>query len=224
MRNTSWFVLVAAVILLPSCVTHTPRAARGWDPDSAVLPLRERPSADDPRSHVILLASADGTVGKVDVSTPGGSVTLNQALQAVAFDALDEPYQATTAEIDGTFRESLLAEPPAPIQFVVYFPLGSTQLTEGSVRVWQEILTELGERPVPEVSISGHADRVRSEAHNLQLSKERAEAIREMVVSAGVDPELVETAWYGETKPASPTADNLPEPLNRRAILRISAS
>lgn len=78
------------------------------------------------------------------------------------------------------------------------------------------------------VAIIGHTDSKGTEAYNLELSKKRAEAVKQWLVSqAGIDPSRIETTGKGESEPIAPNtnpdgSDN-PEgrQKNRRVEIRI---
>lgn len=196
-----------------------------WDRDTEVLPLKRvtTGAAQEPRlrSVVILLPDADGGVGVIEVTNPSGSATLTRAREAVAFEELDRPFIADDQQIKRTDQPTLDAEPQAPEGFTVYFSLGSALLEPGSEAAWAATVAALRARRIPEVTIVAHTDRVGAEARNLELSERRAAAIRDALVDAGLDAALLETAWYGETRPAVPTEDGVAERLNRRAEIRV---
>lgn len=195
-----------------------------WDPDAEVLPLRaEAAPAEEPRlrSLVILLPDADGGVGRIEVTNPSGSATLSRAREAVAFDELDRTFIADDLQIQQADQPTLDAEPQAPQGFTVQFRSGSTRLEPESEAAWAATVEALSARSIPEVTIAAHADRAGSETFNLALSERRAKAIRDALVEAGLDAALLETVWYGETRPVVPTEDGVAERLNRRAEIRV---
>jgi len=49
--------------------------------------------------------------------------------------------------------------------------------------------------------VSGHADRLGSDAYNLTLSRRRADTVRDYLVSKGVDRAKIETLGMGEKQP-----------------------
>jgi outer membrane protein OmpA-like peptidoglycan-associated protein len=71
------------------------------------------------------------------------------------------------------------------------------------------------------MKISGHTDNVGSEAHNLKLSKQRADVVAEYLVSNGVDIDRVETFGLGSTKPIAVNTTDDGRKKNRRVELLI---
>jgi outer membrane protein OmpA-like peptidoglycan-associated protein len=229
---TGALAVMAALLAGLGCA---PLASPGWqwDRDSKVLPLKGdsqgQPAEEiatpieeaQLRSVVILLPDADGSVGVIEVTNPSGTATLSRAREAVAFDDLDRTFIADQAQIQEADQLTLDAEPAAPQGFTVYFLSGSTGLAFESEAAWKAIVDALTRRNVPEVTVAAHADRAGSEQDNHELSERRALAIRDALVSAGLDGGLIEVAWYGETRPAAPTEDGVAEPRNRRAEIRV---
>ena len=68
------------------------------------------------------------------------------------------------------------------------------------------------------ITIEGFADPAGSQAYNLQLSRERADAVRDFLVSKGIDGTLLRTVGYGKTRLVRPEAarDQDGAQLNRR--------
>ena len=71
------------------------------------------------------------------------------------------------------------------------------------------------------VEAQGHTDSQGSDAYNLRLSQQRAESVREYLVSQGVEPGRITARGYGESQPiaSNDTADG--RATNRRVTLRI---
>lgn len=73
------------------------------------------------------------------------------------------------------------------------------------------------------ILIEGHTDDTGSEEYNMTLSKRRAEAVRDYLVSQGVDAARLTAKWYGETQPKYPN-DDANRDKNRRVELAIYAN
>jgi len=222
-------VAVFSAIVLSACA-GTQVDVHFWDPDAPVLPLLNEPSAEAPsteaapklQQYVILLPDEDGTVGAIDVSDDETTARLTRAYDAVRFDNLAEIYSAEPPKEEaGGFSAALIHEPRLPATFTVYFELDSAEMTSESLLRMQEILTEITSRPAPQVWLIGHADRAGSSERNLRLSSARAEAVRAVLVQAGVPTAAIDTTWRGEDRPAVPTTDGIREPRNRRVLISI---
>jgi OOP family OmpA-OmpF porin len=66
------------------------------------------------------------------------------------------------------------------------------------------------------LKLAGYTDATGSAELNLILSKERAEAIKMLLVSKGADPALIETAGYGKSNPIASNKTKAGRKLNRR--------
>lgn len=101
--------------------------------------------------------------------------------------------------------------------FVLFFNTGSTDLNEGALKVLDDAVAAYNNHATDvKVVISGHADRVGSEASNDELSKRRAEAARAYLISKGIPDQVQQIVAFGETAPYVATLDGVPNALNRR--------
>ncbi len=71
------------------------------------------------------------------------------------------------------------------------------------------------------VSISGHTDNTGSEAHNRNLSRQRADVVAEYLVSNGIDLNRVESSGLGSAKPIAVNTTVEGRKKNRRVELLI---
>lgn len=76
-----------------------------------------------------------------------------------------------------------------------------------------KLITEV---PNMELMIIGHTDKQASNAYNMELSQERAEAVKEYLVSKGVDASKLTTKGMGETDPVATNATEQGRFRNRR--------
>jgi OOP family OmpA-OmpF porin len=70
-------------------------------------------------------------------------------------------------------------------------------LTAITVPDIDRVVAAVKRRESVDVRISGHCDRVGSEAYNLHLSLKRAEAVRDRLVQEGVDPQTIKLSSHG---------------------------
>lgn len=66
------------------------------------------------------------------------------------------------------------------------------------------------------VEIGGHTDNSGSDDYNLDLSKRRANAVRDMLIRSGADGNRITAVGYGKTKPLAPNDNRQGRSLNRR--------
>ncbi len=71
------------------------------------------------------------------------------------------------------------------------------------------------------IQIDGHTDAIASEQYNQQLSEKRANAVREYLISKGIDESRLRTKGYGESKPIRPNDSEENRALNRRVELTV---
>lgn len=103
----------------------------------------------------------------------------------------------------------------------VMFDVNSSALKAGAYDEINRVAKVLQQYPQTSLTISGHTDSTGSEQHNLQLSEQRANAVKNALAGQGVSGARMNTIGYGE---ANPIADNSTEhgrQLNRRVEIRI---
>ena len=74
--------------------------------------------------------------------------------------------------------------------------------------------------PTWNVSIEGHTDNQGGKSYNLQLSLDRAEAVKAWLVDQGIAPERIQTHGYGDTRPVASNATEEGRAQNRRTEVR----
>lgn len=79
--------------------------------------------------------------------------------------------------------------------------------------------------PGATITIEGFADPAGSAAYNMKLSRERADAVRDYLVTKGLDSALLKTVGYGKTRLVKPGAKNTDAgaELNRRVTFVVEA-
>ena len=66
------------------------------------------------------------------------------------------------------------------------------------------------------IQINGHTDNVGTHANNLELSKKRANAVRNYLISKGIDSKRIKSKGYGESKPVASNKTKEGRQKNRR--------
>jgi outer membrane protein OmpA-like peptidoglycan-associated protein len=87
------------------------------------------------------------------------------------------------------------------INGVVRFKTASATLQPASLPLLQQVASTLRAAASLSIEIQGHTDDVGNAAQNIKLSKRRAEAIRAVLVKAGVAPARLIATGFGPTRP-----------------------
>lgn len=80
------------------------------------------------------------------------------------------------------------------------------------------------EYPQTNILVEGHTDSTGSDAYNLTLSKNRAQAVTNFLKQQGIDSGRIETKWYGESQPKYDNSTVEGRSKNRRVEMAIVAS
>ncbi len=134
-----------------------------------------------------------------------------------------QPLRPQYRECPGGVRLGLDEQCPqsGPHPIIIYFEVNKATLSDRA-RQNLDLLIEfarhlLSERlPVRALIFEGHADRSGSEEYNLALSRRRAEAVRNYLISQGYPPDGLTVRAFGESQPAVATADGIRDGDNRR--------
>ena len=121
-------------------------------------------------------------------------------------------------------QQPQMASPPpaAPLQqqlYIVYFNTGqSVLLPEGQATVAQAAATF---KQGGAVAVRGHTDTVGNAEANLQLSLRRSASVKDALQRNGVPAAAIRSGGLGEQDLPVPTADQVPERLNRSVHITV---
>lgn len=114
--------------------------------------------------------------------------------------------------IDMTFNSGLL------------FKINSSILSEDARVNLAKVAGVFVKYPETNILIEGHTDNTGTPDFNMELSKKRAYAVSDFLVSKGVSSGRMDIKWYGETQPKYPNDNESNRALNRRVELAITAN
>ncbi|RLA57247.1 MAG: hypothetical protein DRR04_13145 [Gammaproteobacteria bacterium] len=98
----------------------------------------------------------------------------------------------------------------------VLFASGQARLVEGGRSSLEEVVDLLQTEPDKKIRVEGHTDSMGDADANLLLSEQRAQAVREALVSLGVASERVSALGMGEDFPIASNEDEVGRARNRR--------
>ncbi len=144
----------------------------------------------------------------------------NRTLTA-RLDELSHSVEEAQSAKDDTARENA-AKVLDGLQGEVLFRTGSAEITPETAHGIQLLAGAVAKSPALQVRIDGYADPRGTVDTNLKLSEQRANAVRDLFLAAGVDDEALEVNAYGKSQ--SVAADNDGYALERRVRLTLQAA
>ena len=130
--------------------------------------------------------------------------------------------KAQAQRVDGPgIGPALAAQPRREALFTLHFDEGRDQVAETSRSTLDSAMAEIAARPVVDVLVVGHTDRVGTDAVNDALAKQRAETVRAELIRRGVPAESVQASGRGSREPVVPTPPGVAEPRNRRVEILV---
>ena len=103
----------------------------------------------------------------------------------------------------------------------VFFDTGKSDLRAESYGELDRLAQIFKLYPNIVIEVSGHTDNLGNRQYNIQLSQKRAEAVREYIISQGVEPERIVAKGYGPDVPRDSNATEEGRQNNRRVEAKI---
>lgn len=171
-----------------------------------------------PTTKVVLLPEPDGRPTAVTVTDSRGEVVLDHPYATAERSRFGRTrtYDSAPADVQRDFGAALAAQPRREMSTTVHFDEGKDTLTDESRARIDDVLAEVAKRPIADVLVVGHTDRVGTDAVNDALAKQRAETVRAELIRRGLPPANVQASGRGSREPVVPTPPGVAEPRNRR--------
>ena len=103
---------------------------------------------------------------------------------------------------------------------IIYFDFDEFNLSKISFKTLKTFINK-NKKDLSNYIVFGHTDTKGSDEYNLRLSIKRAEAIKQILISLGIDENKISVLGKGESDLAIKTPDNTKHPANRRAEVKI---
>jgi outer membrane protein OmpA-like peptidoglycan-associated protein len=103
----------------------------------------------------------------------------------------------------------------------INFASGKATIRRDSYKVLKKAIRVLNKYPELRIEVSGHTDTVGSHDSNVDLSKRRAEAVKQYLVDSGIDSARIETQGFGPDKPIADNETKAGRAENRRIEFKL---
>lgn len=103
----------------------------------------------------------------------------------------------------------------------VQFESGKATLKKESNSILDAVAKAMIENPSYKLFVGGHTDNSGNSDKNLQLSKDRAAAVKDYLVKKGVDGSRMQSEGYGDTQPVADNATKEGKAKNRRVEFKV---
>lgn len=205
-----------------STVTNTRRRPTLF---AALLLAALLAACSTPATRVVLLPQDDGKPSAVVVTTKNGEQTLStpyqRATAPVGATQAPKVDQVDPAKVQAENKPLFELVPPKSQRFTLLFDTGGTVLTPESQQALAEVLSAAQARIGGDIVVTGHTDTKGPHAQNDDLSRRRAQELRQILVERGFPAARIEAVGRGERELAVPTADEVDEPRNRRVTIDV---
>jgi len=104
----------------------------------------------------------------------------------------------------------------------ILFISGSAKLQTSSYRGLNDVVQIMKDNPPMSLSIDGHTDNVGSDEMNMKLSDNRAAAVKNYLVSKGIDESRITSTGHGATMPIADNNTAAGRQKNRRYEMTLS--
>jgi len=98
----------------------------------------------------------------------------------------------------------------------VYFDTNKSELKPESNDAMDRLLSLLASNDKLKIEIHGHTDDVGNDENNMKLSQDRANAVQDLLIRRGINPNRIKSIGYGESKPVASNSTAEGRAKNRR--------
>ncbi len=172
------------------------------------------------KTQPILLAVATAALalGACAKQTPPDLPSPGEQVPTGTTDGSGDPY-GTTGGVQGAAVPGSLADFRATVTSDrVFFDTDQYDIDTADRTVLDSQAAWLRQYPNVRVTVEGHADERGTREYNIALGERRANAAKNYLVAAGVQPARIATVSYGKERPAALGSDESAYAQNRRAV------
>jgi adhesin transport system outer membrane protein len=132
------------------------------------------------------------------------------------YDGSQEDADAIPVEITTLLAQSGDTNASAMIMENILFKYKSTETTEETSEYLNLVAKEMNKYPQKHLIINAYTDSIGSKAYNIGLSNKRAQAVRQVLIDEGANPDQITAVGLGESNPVASNATDEGRAKNRR--------
>jgi OmpA-OmpF porin, OOP family len=201
--NAAWALLLLIPVAIVAALIARRRPATDTRGFGVGVPKVEAPAKVEPPAQ-------SPELGVVEIDLPNG-----QKLAVI---------EGSPAHGLAIFLATPSAEAPRRFAFDnLVFDHASGRLTPASLDTIDRVAEVLNAYPSVHVLVEGHTDSTGDPAGNVELSRRRADAVKDALVERGVAADRIETAGLGESKPVASNDTEEGRAKNRRTEIVVTA-
>ncbi|MBP8032233.1 MAG: OmpA family protein [Psychrobacter sp.] len=212
MRNTLMVAALASGLALSGCTTD--------------------PNTGQQRLNKTAIGTLAGAAGGAAISkATGGDKTGRDAAIGAALGAgvgyyMERQAKQLEQQMAGT-GVTVTPNPNGNIDLVmpgnITFAFDSASLNPSFRPTLDKLAATMNEYNQNTVTIAGHTDSVGNPSYNMNLSRDRANSVRNYLVSRGVASNRINVVAYGQTRPIADNNSDYGRQQNRRVELTVNA-
>ncbi|HYI02268.1 OmpA family protein [Hyalangium sp.] len=167
--------------------------------------------------------TSESATAPAKLEAPAGRYTVNVTAQGYLAQTRDVQV-SEGATLDLSFelepepKKKLVEVKDNKIEILqqVHFGVGKAVILADSHPLLAQVVDAIVRNDIKRVRIEGHTDNKGPPEFNLQLSKDRAQAVAAHLIKAGIDPARLDVEGYGDARPIAPNLTPRGRELNRR--------
>jgi outer membrane protein OmpA-like peptidoglycan-associated protein len=145
--------------------------------------------------------------------------------EAGGFASINENLDLVNSNVYKEIQRDLILVPIEKGEIIrinnIFFEFGEYKLLEDSYAELNRLVTFLNDKPTMKIRINGHTDNIGNVDNNQILSEQRADAVKDFLISKGIAKDRVITKGFGKLKPIANNNTEEGRQKNRRVEFEI---
>ena len=181
---------------------------------------------DNQKNEVVASFTSNSATGKYLVSLPAGKnygIAVKKEGYLFHSENFDIPVSAAFQEVVKDIALKNVAVGTKIILKNIFFDFDKATLRPESTNELQRLIALLTDVPTLKIEISGHTDAKGAADYNQKLSQNRAKAVVDYLVKAGIVSDRLTFVGYGKDQPIATNDTDEGRQLNRRTEFKITS-